>query len=196
MNGDWNKHHGIDALRMRYASETVIRWAHKLKRGCSVLDIGCGTGRNSHFLMREGFAVRACDPSSTGRGYTKMGAVIQAEDCLATSLRYHDNSFDAALCFSVFFYLSPDEVALAMKEAARVLKPGGRYLCNLRTTEDGRKTKGVPEIEKDMPLYFYTADQALEMIKGAGLMTEDVGRSTVVMKNRLDDEWIIYGVKP
>jgi len=47
----------------------------------------------------------------------------------AMSLPFDDRSFDAAVCqFGVMFF--PDKVA-AYREALRVLKPGGRFLCSV-----------------------------------------------------------------
>lgn len=42
-------------------SEWVVRWAHLVKPGGSVLDLACGSGRHSRFFAARGNAVTACD---------------------------------------------------------------------------------------------------------------------------------------
>ena len=47
-------------------SAEIIRLAHVLTKGSSVLDMGCGEGRNAIFLAEHGFQVNAIDISAAG----------------------------------------------------------------------------------------------------------------------------------
>ncbi|MBO8128638.1 MAG: methyltransferase domain-containing protein [Peptococcaceae bacterium] len=47
-------------------SKEIIQLAHVLSPGSSVLDIGCGEGRNALFLVNQGFRVDAFDISEAG----------------------------------------------------------------------------------------------------------------------------------
>lgn len=47
-------------------SSEIVDIASKLDPGASILDIGCGDGRNSLFLAQKGFKVDAFDISKTG----------------------------------------------------------------------------------------------------------------------------------
>ena len=47
-------------------SSEIVDIASKLDYGASILDIGCGDGRNSLFLAQKGFKVDAFDISETG----------------------------------------------------------------------------------------------------------------------------------
>ena len=42
-------------------SEWVLRWAHQIRPGCTVLDLACGTGRHARFLASRGYSVCAVD---------------------------------------------------------------------------------------------------------------------------------------
>jgi len=55
-----------------------------------------------------------------------------------------DNSFDAALSFSVLEHLEPGQDSLASEEAYRILKPGGFFAG---TIDYGRPEDGVPFCE-------------------------------------------------
>ncbi|MFC1715394.1 class I SAM-dependent methyltransferase [Candidatus Poribacteria bacterium] len=47
-------------------SAEIVRLAHTLTRGSSVLDMGCGEGRNALFLAEQGFQIDAIDISEAG----------------------------------------------------------------------------------------------------------------------------------
>jgi len=81
----------------------------------NVLDLGAGAGK----------AKRICgidlDPRVVDNPFLDEGQV-----CDANSIPYPDNSFDVIFSDNVFEHLEHPE--LVLKEAARVLKPGGRLL--------------------------------------------------------------------
>ncbi len=101
-------------------------------RGLSgtVLEIGFGSGRNVPFYPSEVDAVLAVDPSSVGR---KLGAKRVAAS--SAPIRYvgldgqdlglEDASVDTALC--TFTLCTIPDAGSALREVARVLRPGGRF---------------------------------------------------------------------
>lgn len=50
------RHAGIEA-----ASEWVVRWAHRIPAGGTVLDLACGGGRHARLLASLGYSVHAVD---------------------------------------------------------------------------------------------------------------------------------------
>jgi SAM-dependent methyltransferase len=94
--------------------------------GKQLLDVACGTGHLSGAALKRGAICVGVDFAPTmvelaTRNYPK--AQFQLGD--ATKLSHDDNSFDAVACsFGILHVEEPDQ---AIREAFRVLKPGGRY---------------------------------------------------------------------
>jgi SAM-dependent methyltransferase len=118
-----------------------------------VIDIGCGNGRNSVFLAKQGFDVTALDFSQEAlkilKGRTKDEKLENVNSLLgsATRIPVQDATFDAALTHFVFKHLSNEERKEAVKEMHRVLKPGGIALVTEPLPE-----KGIRELFKDFRL--------------------------------------------
>jgi SAM-dependent methyltransferase len=94
--------------------------------GMALLDICCGTGDFSAAAQRRGATVTGIDfvPAMVERAAAKVpGATFAAGD--AEALDFEDARFDIAVCCFGLLHLEEPDRALA--EAARVLKPGGRF---------------------------------------------------------------------
>lgn len=103
------------------------------QKGESVLDIGCGPGfvsaQISSEVGREGH-VTGIDASKSMLGLAEKRLAEQPNAELrqadATSLPFEDASFDAAVSTQVYEYVA--DIDGALRELARVVKPGGRAL--------------------------------------------------------------------
>jgi len=127
----WTKH--SDTIRTMFAplTEALIRDA-SIGEGQTVLDVAGGAGEPSLTIAeRVGPAgavtctdavaqmVAAAESEAQRRGLTN----ITFRQCVADSLPFESNSFDAVVCrLGVMFF--PDPLA-ALREMLRVTKPGG-----------------------------------------------------------------------
>lgn len=120
--------------------------ALELKPTDSLLEVGCGSGTLSRRLFGCVAQYDGMDASAEALnllkredyheyGYWRRWILTPAR--LGETLPYADASFDKVLVGSVLQYLSREETEIALRELARVTKPGG--LCFLQTNPDLRK---------------------------------------------------------
>jgi ubiquinone/menaquinone biosynthesis C-methylase UbiE len=103
----------------------------KLFEGLSgrILDAGVGTGRNIPFYPASatviGVDLSPAMLARAGQRARRLGRMVELHQMDITSLTFADQSFDAAVS-SFLFCVLPDEIQVsALREIARVLKPGG-----------------------------------------------------------------------
>lgn len=122
--------------RERRFRERLLELA-RLERGESVLDIGCGTGTLAIAAKRivgTSAAVHGIDASpemlARARGKAKRsGMDVDFEIAQAQSLPFPDARFDVVLSTVMLHHLPRTARAQAVREARRVLRPGGRLLA-------------------------------------------------------------------
>lgn len=97
-----------------------------------VLELGVGGGLNLRFYdPKKVKEVMGVDPSPELRAMAEAAErdprlKVRVEDGTAEALPFEDKSFDTVVC--TFTLCSVCTPALALSEARRVLKPGGRFL--------------------------------------------------------------------
>lgn len=112
-------------------------WKRTLARRCAdiagkVVDLAGGTGDVARLLLRPDRQVSVCDPSPEMMQAGKVGAGETAESIQwitgeAESLPFADHSID--LLTISFGIRNVTQLATALAEIYRVLKPGGRFVC-------------------------------------------------------------------
>jgi ubiquinone/menaquinone biosynthesis C-methylase UbiE len=96
-----------------------------------ILDAGVGTGRNVPFYPADaqvvGIDLSPAMLARAKRRAQRLGRAVELRLSDVTSLDLPDRSFDAAVS-SFLFCVLPDELQVpALREIARVLKPGGAF---------------------------------------------------------------------
>jgi ubiquinone/menaquinone biosynthesis C-methylase UbiE len=117
---------GGDRARRALLDQSAIRPGHH------VLDIGCGTGTFVVLIKRlhPNVEVVGLDPDSKAlaratRKAERDGVSIRFDQGFADRLPYPDASFDRVFSSFMFHHLPVEEKEPTLREARRVLKPGG-----------------------------------------------------------------------
>jgi len=99
-----------------------LRATTGLRAGAAAADVGCGTGLSTRFLLGGGFDVVGIDPSEQMLGCARAtgGARYLKGEAAATGLA--GGSVDLVSVAQAFHWF---DVAAALAEFRRVLKPGG-----------------------------------------------------------------------
>src|SRR6266404_4031283 len=128
----WRKWHAQIAAFTRGATEAILESAH-LRPGMRVLDLASGVGDPALSIAAEVAPSGRVTATELGLGMISLAeelarkkslANIEFREANAESLPFADASFDVLSCrFGIMFF--PD-LAKALRECLRVLKPGGR----------------------------------------------------------------------
>ena len=90
----------------------------------SVLEVGCGAGRDGAVIHGAAFDYMGVDMSAAAIDVcVTLG--LRAVQADATHLPFEDNTFDAAWSMSTLMHLPNDDFGIALQELRRVVRPGG-----------------------------------------------------------------------
>lgn len=108
----------------------------RLRPGMSVLDAGCGSGRNLIYLLREGYAVFGADVDRQAIAEVRrLAPHLPAENFRVEpveDMSFPDDFADVVLSSAVLHFARDDDRFAAMLRGSwRVLKPGGLFFCRL-----------------------------------------------------------------
>jgi SAM-dependent methyltransferase len=98
-------------------------------RPALILDAGCGTGNNLRHLARHGRAV-GVDLSDDALRFCRARGVAAARAELL-ALPFPDGRFDCVTSLDVIYHRWVQDDAAAVREMARVLRPGGLLLLRV-----------------------------------------------------------------
>ena len=132
------------------------------RRNLRIIDCGCGTGYNLMNLLHPYGQTFAFDRTvdALRRARTARRPLVRAD---IQQIPFASNSFDLATSFDVIQSVPDDTQAL--RELARIIKPGGHLVLNVTALDvlDGDHSDVWGEFRR------YTAQRAERLLKGAGL---------------------------
>lgn len=106
----------LERLRRLYGATDSLR----------VLDIGCGTGKTDGFLLASLGELCGTDISSASIERARRDhPQVRYEVYDGRRLPFEDSSFDAAFLICVLHHVEPEDRAALVREARRILRPGG-----------------------------------------------------------------------
>jgi len=127
-----------------------VEFAEDLKRSGArtVLDLGCGAGRHSILLGKQGFQVVALDISETalktldGRLKAASIANVALVRHEMSDLPFIDGYFDGIICTNVLHHGRLVEITRAIGEIRRVMRKGASTFIVALSVADFRKGNG------------------------------------------------------
>ena len=118
---------------------------HRLETGKKTIDLGCGIGRNTLYLVEQGYRVTAVDFAESAlekfhhtlekSPYSDRVTLKQID--LAKPLPFADDSFDIAIDIVTTMSLTPQEIVGLEAELRRIMRPDGLFLTYVLSDDDG-----------------------------------------------------------
>lgn len=112
----------------------------------SVLDIGCGSGRDLHTLLNMGYDAYGIDPSpemlkAAVNAYPELKERT-AIGTIPSDKLFFDKKFDCILCAAVLMHITGEHIDDAAASIKNSLNPGGRLLISVPLERDDINTEG------------------------------------------------------
>jgi len=186
-----------------YLFDQLIRG--RIAPGSRILDVGCGSGRNLVYLLREGYEVYATDSDPRA-----IEAVRRLAGQFAPALppdNFHlepiekmsvpDGFADFIISSAVLHFAHDDDHFQAMlREIWRVLKPGGLLFCRLASSiglEHQIKPRGQRRFLLPDGSERYLVDEPLlrKLAEDLGGKLADPLKTTIVQDQRCMTTWIL-----
>lgn len=140
--------------------------------GKTVLDLGCGHGRDSFYLSDQGLEVTGVDGSSELLKIAKS----QISDCkfLLKDMRELDfapHSFDNIWANASLLHLTKSEFVEVLKNLKKILKPGGLFYFSLQQGT-GENYIDVSVVQGQRLFTRYSQNEVLEILTKLGFEVE------------------------
>ena len=137
----WAASYDADRNLTRDLDAQIVRRAPLGIEGADVLELGCGTGKNTVWLAERARTLLALDFSrgmlARARERVRVPSVRFAEHDITTGWPLPDESVDVVVGNLVLEHI--DDLTPVYSEAARVLRGGGRlWLCELHPERQRR----------------------------------------------------------
>ena len=163
---------------MNRGHEKLARWGRsyiKIRKEDTVLDLGCGGGRNIEYFLTQADKVYGMDHSeaSVNMARERNKEAIERGRCQilmgdVKSLPFNDESMDIVTAFETIYFWN--DIEACFKEIYRVLNKGGQFLiCN---EVSSMKRRDVRKLAGKIAMEVYTPDDLTNMLTKVGFCCE------------------------
>lgn len=154
-----------------------------LPQGAAILDLGCGSGRDSKYFLDKGYNVTAVDGSAE---LCKMAsAFIGREVAQITFDKLEDNQmFDGVWACASLLHVPYAQLPSIFSRISRALKPGGYLYVSFKygTFEGERNGRHFTDLTEDRLTILISQHEELEI--------KEMAISNDVREDRHSEKWI------
>ncbi len=184
-----------------YVFDQLLRG--NISQGMTILDAGCGYGRNLAYLLREGFTLYGLDADPEGIAHVRALAEILAPTLSSRNFQvgvieqmpFIDHVADVVLCNSVLHFARDSRHFRAMLgELWRVLRPGGMLFCRLgsRIGMDFEEVRSdIYTIGDGSEWFLVDEEMLLDLTSELDAVLIDPLKTTIVQDYRCMTTWVL-----
>ncbi|MEK7209225.1 MAG: class I SAM-dependent methyltransferase [Patescibacteria group bacterium] len=168
---DWTKDHHRDIWWVKGTE----KYSSFFEPKASILDVGCGAGEKSKYLVKKGFAV-------TGIDFSDEMIKLAKEQIPAGSFFVKDikkplefeNLFDGVFAQAVLLHIPKNEIVGVLKNIVAPLKSGGYFYAAVKELRPGNKDEEVVKrndygYEYEIFFSYFSLDELKDYFKKVGL---------------------------
>lgn len=176
----WNTYYRNKSAK-KTPSLFALEIGSQLKKSCTILDLGCGNGRDSLYFHKLGLNVTAIDASDSvihmlQEQYTEGNLCFICDDFVCSSMIYA-GQYD--YCYSRFSLhaINEEQESEVLANVYKVLKTGGKFFIEVRSINDDLYGKGK-KVGNNAYIYeghfrrFIKRDELEHKLSSAGFMIE------------------------
>lgn len=136
-----------------------------LSEGATLLDLGCGGGRNAHYLAERGYKVFGVDIAQAAvefcqKRFARFNLPGTFRQGKFDRIPFPDGSFSGVICVSALDHITLETAQRSIVEIRRVLSPGGLILLTFDPPDTDEDILDEAEVLTDGTLKFVRGDQA------------------------------------
>ena len=143
----WDEVFSKNDVTIKY-DDWLLKYLEKISPKDKILDLGCGLGNDTLYLIEKGYSVLSCDFSKVALNYVKnniKNSQIKYLD-ISKPLPFLDNSFNVVVADLSLHYFNDETTKSIMHEIKRILDKNGYLLARVNSVKD--KNHGAQDGEE------------------------------------------------
>lgn len=149
----------------------INEFASSFDKEDKILDLGCGSGYITNYLVEKGLNATGIDFSSemikiAKKKYPKLNFLL--DDFLNIEKHFDENSIDGLIAIYSLYFIPKEQFEEMLKSLSKVLKNGGLFLfvTQIGTGEDYITTPLMTEndIKEELYVNYYMKDELEEVL--------------------------------
>ena len=158
--------------------------ASRLPPASSVLDVGCGVGRDLIWLKNKGFSVCGLEQSQNLLRLAKKNSGCKIIEADFSNFDFSNFSFDALIAIGSLVHLPHDQFSVVFMSIIGAVNTSGLILVTLKEGENCKKS------EDGRLFYLWQQEQLDEIFSNCGLQVVSFSRQ--VSQVQSSDVWLTY----
>jgi len=166
-----------------------------VKKGGYLLDAGCGSARDSAYMLTQGFSVLGIDFSAGLLVEAKkLHPQVSTQQMSLLDLELSDAEFDGIWCKATLLHIDRLDIPKVLSEFYRVLKPGGQLFIQTKSgTGEGYQPS---PFDATVTRYFsfFSLVEMTEMLRIAGFRINKSYEFNGLKRNAKsrDQDWLVF----
>ena len=164
-------------------SEARKRFERVLPEGGSILDLGCGSGRDTLAFFEDEYEVTPLDGSKEMCALAEIHTDLEVLHMTFDELDF-DEVFDGVWACASLLHVPEEEMPDILKKIGLALKPGGHFYISVKEGDFEGNRGGRYFVD-------YSKRKLMEMIEDTGIFKiKDVWKSEDAKEHISDTKWL------